>query len=163
MQKSIFTHKDGNNFSTKVCSHSEITLINNLICTQMLTYIHTIQVGVFFIQWEWGVEFRRFKKRSRRYCLKRYPVACQGNSCGLKLALACVSHSTARFTSCFWLRVCYFTTSVCENKLQTFSLLLVPFGQVTQCLRGSLIREGGAPRVLKFLRSGSESFWLSER
>lgn len=113
-------------------------------------HLYTHNTGWCFLHSRSGVlSSGGLEKRSRRYCLKRYPVACQGNSCFLKLALACVSHSTARFTSCFWLRVCYFSTPVCENELQSFSLLLVPFGQVTQCLRGLLIRqrEGVGPFI----------------
>lgn len=134
-------------FSTKICSHSVITPINNLICTQKVSHIHTGQVGGFlYSQIRGGGLSSGSSERSKRYCLKLYPVACQGNSCLLKLALTCVSRSNARLTSCFWLRVCYTPTRLREKErinLQSFSLLLVRFGQVTLCdpLGGLSIRK----------------------
>lgn len=50
----IFTHK-AQQFSTKICSHLVMTPINNLICIQMLTYIHTVQVGGFLHSQSLGV------------------------------------------------------------------------------------------------------------
>lgn len=54
----IHTHKDS-------LTHSVITPINSLInnlCTQMLTYIHTVQVGGFLLSQREGTEYTQFRK-----------------------------------------------------------------------------------------------------